>query len=102
MEVIRSATLRDRAEIQEVCEKFFLIRFLLQEERIDAVNKAILRRVNLQLLVEVGVFPTEDAIFRAHQTIIRMAPDERGRAAGLYFVRYHAAIWYLSNRPTYF
>jgi hypothetical protein len=44
----------------------------------------------------------DDAIDRATDIVNRMTPQDRARAAGAYFVRSHAALWFLSDRDTYF
>jgi hypothetical protein len=45
---------------------------------------------------------TDEALTRASATIARMTPDEIKNVAFLYFVRAHAALWYLSASTTYF
>jgi hypothetical protein len=58
--------------------------------------------MHLQRLEEVGLDVTEDAVQRASETVSSMTPEERSRAAGLYFVRDHAALWFFGDRPKYF
>jgi hypothetical protein len=58
--------------------------------------------VNIQRLNGLGIAVTESAIARALETVSRMTPDDRNRVAGLYFVRYLAATWFLSDRSSYF
>jgi len=45
---------------------------------------------------------SEDALKCASDTVGRMTPQERSRAAGYYLVRDHAALWLLSGRSYYF
>jgi hypothetical protein len=85
--ILRSASLRDRMEIEEACRQFVLIRSMLQESRLDRHNGDIIRRVNVQRLDDVGLAVSEDAIRRASEAVSRMTPEERGRAPGLYLVR---------------
>jgi hypothetical protein len=100
--IIRAASLRDRAEIHEMCCRFVLIRSILQESRVDSPAREIVRRVNIKTLNDVGLDVKEDVIKRASEIVSRMTLDERGRVAGLYFVRSLAALWFLSDRSTYF
>jgi hypothetical protein len=74
----------------------------LQEIRVEQPVREIVRRTNLQRLNEVGMDVPEEAVERAAETVAAMTPEERNRAAGIYFVRNHAALWYLSDRPNYF
>ena len=101
-EVIRSATLRDRGEIEDTCRHFVLIRSILQESRVEGVARNVVRQLNLRKLGEVGLAATEDAVTRASEAVSRMTPEERRVMAGAYFVRDHAAFWYLSGRASYF
>lgn len=102
VEILRSAALRDRTEIEDTCRQFVLIRSMLQESRIGPPGRDIVRRVNIQKLNDVGLVVTVDAVRRASEAVSRMTPQERTRAAGLYFVRDHAALWFLSDRISYF
>lgn len=102
VEILQSASLRKSAEIQDMCGQFVLIRSILQETRIGPPANDLIRRANLQRLNEVGLVVTGDATKRASETVTRMTPQERNRAAGLYVVRDHAALWFFSNRPIYF
>jgi hypothetical protein len=100
--IVRSASLRDSGEIEDMCLQFVMIRSILQEMRVGLAGSDIIRRLNVQRLNEVGVVLTEDAAKRASETVAGMTPLERDQAAGLYFVRDHAALWLLSDRPRYF
>lgn len=101
-EILRSASLRDFPEIGDTCRHFVLIRSLLQESRVGPPAREIIRRANVQKLSDVGLAVTEDAVRRASDAVGRMTPQERSRAAGAYFVREHAALWFLSDRRGYF
>ena len=101
-EILKSAVLRDSEEIQELCLKFVLIRSMLQEARVGLPGSDFIRRANLQRLNEVGLVATENAIMRASKVVDRMTPQDRTALAGSYFVRDHAALWFLSDRPRYF
>jgi hypothetical protein len=101
-EILRSPSLRDRMEIEDTCRHFVLIRSILQESRVGPPASDIIRRVKLQKLNDVGIVVAEDAVRRASEAVSRMTPEERSRAAGLYFVRDHAALWFLSDRSSYF
>jgi hypothetical protein len=100
--ILRSASLREVTEIKDACRQFVLIRSMLQESRVGPPASEIVRRLNLQRLDEAGLAATGTAVKQASETVAAMTPDERDRAAGLYFVRDHAALWLFSNRPTYF
>jgi len=101
-EILRSASLRERAEIEETCRHIVLIRSILQESRIEPPARDIVRRVNVQRLSEVGLAVTEDAVQRASEAVSRMTAEEQSRVAGVYFIRDHAALWFLSDRGSYF
>jgi Domain of unknown function (DUF4272) len=101
-EIVESATLRNRKEIEDTCRRFVLIRSLLQESRVDAPASDIIRRVHTQKLDDVGFSVTADAIKQAVDAVGRMTPRDRADAAGMYFVRHHAALWFLSDRKNYF
>lgn len=101
-QIVRSASLRDRAEIEDTCRHFVLIRSILQESRMSLQAAEIIRRMNVQTLTEVGLVVTDDALARASESVSLMTPEERSRAAGFYFVRAHAALWFFSDRPSYF
>ena len=100
--ILRSASLRDRAEIEDTCRQFVLIRSMLQESRAEPPAREIIRRVNVQKMNDVGLAVSDEAVERASQAVSRMTPQERSEAAGLYFVRNHAALWFLSDRSSYF
>jgi hypothetical protein len=100
--IVRSASLRDHAEIEDACQRFVLVRSILQESRVEPPARDIVRRVNLKKLEDVGVGVTQEAIARATDIVNRMTAQDRKRAAGAYFVRSHAALWFLSGRDTYF
>jgi hypothetical protein len=102
VEIISSAQLRDYQEIRDRCRHFILVQSLLRERRIENPGRDIVRRLTVEQLAEVGVAVTNDALMRAAETVVHMTPEEIGRAAGLYFVRAHAAFWFLSGRKTYF
>jgi hypothetical protein len=101
-DIVRSTSLRPRDEIIDACRQFALVRSLLQESRVESRAREIVRRVNVQRLNELGVEVTDDALARASTIVARMTPQQRSFAAGLYFVRCHAAMWFLSARATYF
>lgn len=100
--ILQSASLRDLAEIEDMCRQFVLIRSILQESRVEPPARDIVRRVNLKKFEDVGMAVTQKAIARATDIVNRMTPQDRDRAAGAYFVRSHAALWFLSDRATYF
>jgi hypothetical protein len=102
VEILRCASLRDRAEIEDQCRQFTLIRSLLQEARAGPPASEIVRRANVKKLSDVGVVVTDDAVRRASQVVSRMTLQERARVAGLYFVRHHAALWFLRSSGGYF
>jgi hypothetical protein len=101
-EILRSASLRERSEIQDASCQFVLIRSMLQETRVAMPARSIIRRVGLEKLSQIGLAATEDAVKRASDTVNRMTPQERSRAAGFYFIREHAALWFFSDHPNYF
>lgn len=98
---IESAALRDTAEIEEACRQFVLVQSLLREARVRAARD-IIRHGQLQMLSDAGITVDDAAVKRAEETLAAMTAEERARAAGFYFVRAHAGLWLLSNRPTYF
>jgi hypothetical protein len=102
VEILRSASLRDRTEIEDTCRQFVLIRSILQESRVGPPARDIIRRVNVQKLNDVGLVVAESAVRRASEAVSRMTPQERIRAAGLYFVRDHADLWFLGDSSSYF
>jgi hypothetical protein len=69
---------------------------------VESAARTIVRGVNLKRLNDVGLVITGDALRRASEAVSRMTADERNRAAGLYFVRDHAALWFLGDRAHYF
>lgn len=101
-EILQSAPLRDRAEIEDTCRRFVLVRAMLQESRVEPPARDVVRRSHLQALEDVGLAVSADAIERAAAIVSRITPQERSGMAGVYFVRSHAALWYLSGRGTYF
>jgi hypothetical protein len=101
-EIIETAILRDEREIEDTCRRFVLVRSLLQEYRVDTPASDIVRRLHVQKLCDVGLSVTEDAIKRAADVVGRLTPEGRRQMAGVYFVRYHAALWFLSDRKSYF
>jgi len=101
-DILQSASLRDRAEIEDTCRRFVLVRAILQESRVEPPARDVIRRYYLQNLKDAGIAVPEDAIERAAAIVSRMTPQDRIRVAGIYFVRSHAALWYLSGRATYF
>ena len=102
VEILRSASLRDRTEIEDLCRQIVLIRSILQESRVGPPARDIVRRVNVQKLTDAGLVVAEGAVRRASEAVSRMTPQERSRMAGAYFVRDHAALWFLSSRSSYF
>lgn len=100
-EILHGESLRDRVEIEEMCRHVVLVRSLLQEFRLETASE-MLRRVNTQRLQEVGLAVTDDAVIRAKELVAGMTPDERTRSAGVYFVRDHAALWFMSDSVNYF
>ncbi|HUG92234.1 MAG TPA: DUF4272 domain-containing protein [Planctomycetaceae bacterium] len=101
-EILRSALLRESAELEDVCRHYALIRSVLREGRVALPAKEIIRRVSLEELDQVGLDVIEDAIRRASETVAGMQPEERSRATGLYFVRAHAALWLFGTGARYF
>lgn len=100
--IVQSASLRDYSEIEDVCRQFVLVRSILQELRADPPSRDIIRRVNVNELKRVGLVATDGAVKRASEVVAHMTPQERSQVAGLYFVRSHAALWFLSDRGSYF
>jgi hypothetical protein len=101
-QIIRFASLRDRAEIEDTCRHFVLIRSMLQESRVQPPACDVIRRMHVRRLNQVGLAVTEDAVLRASESVNRMTPEDRHEMAGAYFVRDHAAFWFLSDRQRYF
>jgi hypothetical protein len=99
---IESASLRPHAEIEDACRQFVLIRSMLQELRVEPPVRDIVRRVNVQRLTEVSVVVTDEAVMRAAHIVSTMTPQERIEVAGVYFVRYHAGLWFFGDRKSYF
>ena len=102
VEVFRSAQLRDSDEIRDMCRHFILIQSLLRERRIESADREIIRRLTVEQLAEVGLAVTDEALTRVSATVARMTSDEAKNIAFLYFVRAHAAFWYLNGRARYF
>jgi hypothetical protein len=102
VEIIGSAAFRDRDEIESTCRQFVLILSMLRESRVDPPARDIIRRVHVQELSAAGVPVTEDSVRRASEVLGKMTRQERTQAAGMYFVRRHAALWFLSDRRRYF
>ena len=100
--IIQSASLQDSAEIKDMCLQVVMIRSILQEMRVGLPGSNIIRRLNVLRLNEVGIVVTEDTAKRASDIVAGMTPQERDQAAGLYFVRDHAALWLFSDRSRYF
>jgi hypothetical protein len=70
--------------------------------RIESPAKEIVRYVNVQRLNEAGIIATRGDEKSASEIIASMSDEERRRAAGLCFIREHAALWFFSNRSTFF
>jgi hypothetical protein len=102
MDIIGSAALRDRNEIEATCRQFVLILSMLRESRVGPPASDIIRRIHVQELSGVGIPITEDSVRRVSELLGKMTPQERSQVAGLYFVRHHAALWFLSGRSNYF
>ena len=102
VEVIRLAVLRSRSEIVDRCRQFVLVRSMLQESRVGPPASDIVRGIHVQKLKEVGVSMTDDAVKQASGVVSRMSAEDRKRVAALYFIRHHAAMWFLSDRASYF
>jgi len=102
LDIIRSAELRDLSEIEAACRQFVLIRSMLQEARVGPPASDTIRRVNIQRLSEVGQAVTDEDVERASAIVSKMTPEDRKKTAGLYFVRDHAALWFLSGRNRYY
>jgi len=100
--IIQSASLRDSAEIEDMCRQIVMIRSVLQEMRVGLPGSDVIRRLNVQRLSEAGIVVTEDAAKRASAIVAGMTPQGRDQVAGLYFVRDHAALWLFSDRSKYF
>jgi uncharacterized protein DUF4272 len=101
-QIIQSAELRGRNEIEAACRQFVLVRSILQEGRLGTPDRQIIRWAHVKQLNRAGVPVTEADIERASKTIGRMTPDERNQAAAFYFARRIAAKWYLNDRGRYF
>jgi hypothetical protein len=99
--IICNASLRDGAEIEEMCRHVVLVRSLLQEFRVKS-GREFIRRLNTQRLQDVGLVVTDNAVAKASELVVRMTPGERSRSAGAYFVRDHAALWFMGNCADYF
>lgn len=90
------------SEIEDVCKQIVLIRSMLQERRVEGPARDILRRFNIRKLTNVGLRATEADHSRADEVVHAMSLDEQFRAAGLYLVREHAALWLFRTGKTYF
>jgi hypothetical protein len=101
-DAIRNARLRKQTEIEDLCGQIGMIRSLLQESRLQEKDAAILRDLNVRRLSEAGLTVTDDAAAKALAVVGRMTSEQRDRLAGCYFVREHAALWFFSDRGTYF
>lgn len=102
VELIESASLQAHQEIEHLCQHFVLIRSILQELNVDSAVSPLVWQANLQRLNEVGITVSQESVHRASEAADRMSPDQKRRIAGLYFVRDHAAFWFLSGRDRYF
>lgn len=100
--ILQAATLRNVGELEATCKQCVLVRSALQEARVAPAVAEIIRRSNRQRLADVGITATEVDLQNAATTVAAMTPDERRRAAGIYMVRDHAALWLFSSRPSYF
>jgi hypothetical protein len=98
----QEATLRPASELEEACRQFVLIRSALQQARVPSPGKEVIANLAARRLSEAGIAVSEDAIARANGVVAAITPPERGRAAGIYFVREHAALWLFNDSPTYF
>ena len=88
--------------VEAACRQFVLIRSMLQEARVGPPASDTIRRVNIQRLSEVGQAVTDEDVERASAIVSKMTPEDRKKTAGLYFVRDHAALWFLSGRNRYY
>ena len=102
LEVQRSATLRPASELEDACRQFVLIRSTLQQSRISSPGKEIIAQVAVKTLGEVGIAVSAADIGRAAATVTAMTAPEQSRAAGIYFVRAHAALWLFNGSRSYF
>jgi hypothetical protein len=101
-EILRTAALRNGTEIVNTCRQFVLILSMLRESRVGPPASDIIRRLCLKELSEVGAAATEDDVRRASEAVGRMTPQVRGQMVFPYFVRKHAALWFLGDRTSYF
>ncbi len=75
---------------------------MLQEARVGPPASDIIRRINVQKLNGVGLSVPDNAVKRASEVLSRLTLADRKRVAGLYVIRDHNAMWFLSDRPRYF
>jgi hypothetical protein len=101
-DIINAASLRDQNEIECYCRQRAWLLALLRESRVRPPASDILRRIHIQKLNSLNLPVTDDDARQASDTIARMTPQDRTKAAGLYFIRNQAATWFFSDRPTYF
>jgi len=102
LELQRGTTFRPASELADACRQFVLIRSTLQQSRVSSPGKDIIVQVAKKTLSEVGIVVTEEDIGRAAATVASMTAPEQSRAAGIYFVRAHAALWLFNGSRSYF
>jgi hypothetical protein len=101
LELQRGAALRPASEVEDACREFVLIRSTLQQCRISSPAKEIIAQLAMQRLAEVGMAASEEVVARANATVAAMTAAEQNRAAGIYFVREHAALWLFKDTRRY-
>jgi hypothetical protein len=102
LELQRGATLRQASELEDACRQFVLIRSTLQQSRVSSPGKEIIAKVAVKTLGEVGITVSEEDIGRAAASVATMTAPEQSQAAGIYFVRAHAALWLFNSSRNYF
>jgi hypothetical protein len=102
VELQRDASVRTVAELEEACRQFVLIRSVLQQACISSPAKEFIANLALHRLAEVGIPVCSDDIAQATATVADMTPPEQTRAAGLCFIRDHAALWLFNDSRTFF
>jgi hypothetical protein len=102
-DLLGRSDIRSDHELERYCREVAAIRFALQEVRFD--DEAIrntLRRVLQNRMNEIGLQDCDADVAGARAIVAAMSPEERGRSAGLYFIREHAMRWLFDSRPSYF
>lgn len=97
--LLSHAALRPIAELESFCVRVLLIQW---EMRLQRVPDARLIEMRDKEIESLGLSATEDDHCYCRKIVDTLLPEQRTRAAGIYFLRSHSAKWLFDQRQQYF